>query len=93
MNLTGKNLASRFSLPKRHGLCVVAVFLLMGLVTAQPAAAASFQGLGTLPGGLFGSFASDISADGRVVVDGSPSASGDEAFRWTQAGVYTSAMA
>ena len=44
---------------------------------------ASFQGLGDLPGGLFNSSASDVSADGRVVVGTSHSLNGSqEAFRW-----------
>jgi probable HAF family extracellular repeat protein len=42
-------------------------------------------GLGYLPGGSFSSSASSgVSADGSVVVGQSTSASGNEAFRWTQ---------
>ncbi|GCA77605.1 hypothetical protein MiTe_04461 [Microcystis aeruginosa NIES-2520] len=52
---------------------------------AFPAQAASFQGLGDLPGGVFGSAAYEVSADGSVVVGLSWSANGQEAFRWTQA--------
>jgi probable HAF family extracellular repeat protein len=63
---------------------------------AFPAQAASFQGLGDLPGGIFpfpggfpGGFRSEamgISADGSTVVGSSESANGkSEAFRWTQA--------
>ena len=48
---------------------------------AFPAQAASFQGLGYLPGGSFDSNASGVSADGSVVVGYSDG----EAFRWTQA--------
>lgn len=49
-----------------------------------PAQAASFQGLGFLPGGMFdGSTANGISADGSVVVG--RSRNDEEAFRWTQA--------
>src|SRR5262245_61383857 len=44
--------------------------------------AASFQGLGDLPGGTFGSAALAISADGLTVVGGSQSALGYESFRW-----------
>jgi probable HAF family extracellular repeat protein len=51
---------------------------------AFPAQAASFQGLGDLPGGVFGSAAYEVSADGSVVVGLSWSANGQEAFRWTQ---------
>lgn len=45
--------------------------------------AASFRGLGDLPGGAFASWAAAVSADGRVVVGQSKSAKGSEAFRWT----------
>jgi probable HAF family extracellular repeat protein len=41
------------------------------------------EGLGDLPGGLFGSFAFAVSADGSVAVGESWAASGGEAFRWT----------
>ncbi|NCQ86346.1 MAG: PEP-CTERM sorting domain-containing protein [Microcystis aeruginosa W13-18] len=51
-----------------------------------PAQAASFQGLGDLPGGRFSSYASGVSADGSVVVGSSESTAmfTVEAFRWTQ---------
>ncbi|MFN9672520.1 MAG: hypothetical protein ACK552_08030 [Microcystis sp.] len=51
-----------------------------------PAQAASFQGLGFLPGGSFSrSFAQGVSADGSVVVGESSSVNSPaEAFRWTQ---------
>ncbi|NCR91372.1 MAG: PEP-CTERM sorting domain-containing protein [Microcystis aeruginosa G11-01] len=52
---------------------------------AFQAQAASFQGLGGLPGGSFSSDATGVSADGSVVVGQSTGASGNEAFRWTQA--------
>ncbi len=42
--------------------------------------------LGTLPGGAGGSNALGVSADGSVVVGGSNSANGPEAFRWTSGG-------
>jgi probable HAF family extracellular repeat protein len=41
------------------------------------------QPLGDLTGGSFSSTAYDVSADGSIVVGGSYSASGYEAFRWT----------
>ena len=47
---------------------------------------AAFIPLGDLPGGLSLSDARGVSADGSVVVGTSVSASGFEAFRWTQAG-------
>jgi probable HAF family extracellular repeat protein len=50
------------------------------------ATAPFFKGLGDLPGGSFGSSASGVSADGSVVVGGSSSAPGQQAFRWTQSG-------
>ncbi|WP_395094048.1 hypothetical protein [Armatimonas sp.] len=51
----------------------------------------SFTGLGDLAGGSLGSWlffssANGVSSDGSVVVGESYSASGTEAFRWTQAG-------
>jgi len=46
----------------------------------------TFQGLGDLPGGSFLSNASDVSADGSVVVGQGRSASGREVFRWTSGG-------
>lgn len=57
----------------------------MLLLTGAPAQAASFQGLGDLPGGSFSSTAVDISADGSVVVGRGLSTNGFEAFRWTAA--------
>jgi probable HAF family extracellular repeat protein len=61
--------------------------LAVALAAAAPAAADPFfLGLGDLPGGLFWSSAHGVSADGSVVVGGSSSASGLEAFRWTEAG-------
>jgi hypothetical protein len=52
---------------------------------AFPAQAASFQGLGDLPGGIFHSLADGVSANGSVVVGRGNSANGFEASRWTQA--------
>ncbi len=57
------------------------------LGSSSPAfAQASFEGVGDLPGGAFGSRANGISADGSVVVGFGFSALGQEAFRWTAAG-------
>ncbi len=65
-------------------------FLLATAVFAageMPAAAAPlFMGLGDLTDGIFSSVAFGVSDDGSVVVGGGSSASGGEAFRWTQAG-------
>ena len=53
----------------------------------NPARAASFQGLGDLPGGGFNSYASSVSGDGSVVVGFSSSVNNAyEAFRWTSTG-------
>jgi len=66
--------------------CALAMAAAMGLVavaTAEVARAqATFSGLGDLPGGSFESAANAVSADGRVIVGSSVSASGPEAFRW-----------
>jgi probable HAF family extracellular repeat protein len=49
--------------------------------------AATFIGLGDLPGGDFRSYGENGSSDGSTVVGlGSSAASGYEAFRWTQSG-------
>jgi probable HAF family extracellular repeat protein len=56
------------------------------LLGASRGVAATLQPLGDLPGGSFFSGASGVSADGSVVVVGSSSASGSQAFRWTSAG-------
>jgi len=64
----------------------VAVYVLAGVVSigASVCAAASFEGLGYLPGGAC-SEATAVSADGSVVVGTSCTASGVQAFRWTAA--------
>jgi probable HAF family extracellular repeat protein len=67
-------------------------FALLGIALAgvladvSPSSAASFTPLGDLPGGIFKSAASGVSADGSVVVGNSNSAAGTEAFRWTLGG-------
>jgi probable HAF family extracellular repeat protein len=43
-------------------------------------------GLGDLPGGTLDSWAYRVSAGGSIIVGQATSASGSEAFRWTQAG-------
>ncbi len=53
-------------------------------VTVNDVTLAVFRGLGDLPGGLIHSEAFAVSGDGRVVVGMSESASGREAFRWTE---------
>lgn len=46
----------------------------------------SFAGVGDLAGGPWDSIADDVSNDGAVVVGGSESGAGPQAFRWTAAG-------
>ena len=59
----------------------------LALSTAHftPVLAASFMGLGALPGTAFQSEATGVSADGSVVVGMSTAVLGNEAFRWTAA--------
>ncbi|OHB48846.1 MAG: hypothetical protein A2Y10_06230 [Planctomycetes bacterium GWF2_41_51] len=59
------------------------LFLFAFLILASNIFAASFRGLGDLPGGSFYSRVHDVSADGSVVVGSSSSGNGYEAFRWT----------
>jgi probable HAF family extracellular repeat protein len=61
-------------------------FLVVLSSIVEYVSAASFQGLGDLPGGSFYSKAYGVSANGSVVVGGATSASGAEAFRWTSGG-------
>lgn len=49
----------------------------------SPSQAATFTGLGDLPGGTFYTYASGVSDDGSVVVGRGYSDAGLEAFRWT----------
>jgi len=69
--------------PSRHTRLTIACLLALSLVTSAPAA--SFRGLGDLPGGDFFSVATAASADGRVIVGYAKSTNGIEAFRWTAA--------
>ncbi len=69
------------------GILGVLIVFGAGFHSGAPAfAQASFEGLGDLPGGSVNSQARAVSADGLVVVGWSSSGSGQEAFRWTQAG-------
>ena len=63
---------------------LMACIYAFGLAVTQPVAAASFTALGDLPGGSIESYATGVSSDGSVVSGWSISASGNEAFRWTQ---------
>jgi probable HAF family extracellular repeat protein len=71
----------------RAHLCTWLALLLLLLAGAAPVSA-QFIPLGDLPGGIFDSAASAVSADGMVAVGSSVSGSSSplvEAFRWTQA--------
>jgi hypothetical protein len=63
----------------------------LGATLALPAAAqtASFQGLGQMPGAVFGTYASAISGDGSTIMGyGWVSSSTVQAYRWTVVGKY-----
>ena len=68
-------------------ICLLTVAGLLSTVSSSFAKIPSFQGLGDLDGGFFGSKAYGISADGSVVVGQGSSSSGGEAFRWTSEGM------
>ena len=68
-----------------HTAFSVVSSMLFAAGVAPSALAASFRGLGDLPGGSFSSAAYDISADGKVIVGSAASTNGTEAFRWTAA--------
>ncbi len=59
---------------------------LIPLVVSILCADNEIDGLGDLAGGIFSSHAVGVNTDGTVIVGYSTSASGTEAFRWTQAG-------
>ena len=75
------NAAGRRTLP-----LVAALVLLAGAGAARAQNRPSFTGVGDLAGGAFDSGAEAVSDDGAVVVGGSESTAGPEAFRWTAAG-------
>ena len=60
------------------------VLMVMATPTiATPGSTATFQGLGYLPSRTTNSYASAVSADGKVVVGSSWSHTGSQPFRWT----------
>jgi probable HAF family extracellular repeat protein len=67
---------------------ILSIMLITAAIAAIPAAgcAATFTGLGDLPGEYYDSSAMGVSADGQVVVGRSVSTSGYEAYRWTASG-------
>lgn len=73
------------SAARRRGALALAIVGPL-LLHAGAVRAASFMGLGDLPGGIVQSYATAISEDGSTVVGYSRSASGQEAFRWTLTG-------
>jgi probable HAF family extracellular repeat protein len=68
-----------------HFDCAAVAFVTAVLVssTACSAHAASFRGLGDLPGGASASVATSVSADGKVIAGYSSTTNGYEAIRWT----------
>lgn len=66
---------------KRFGISLTLAVLCTSATTL--ATAASFRGLGDLPGGDVGSSATAISANGQVVVGVAHGEKGQEAFYWT----------
>lgn len=63
-------------------LCVAALVADAAWAQNRP----SFSGVGDLAGGTWDSIADDVSNDGAVVVGGSESGAGPQAFRWSVAG-------
>src|ERR1700730_13258118 len=73
---------------RRAGLCLICT---LTAALALPAAAqtAGFQGLGQMPGAVFGTYASEISADGSTIMGyGWVSSSTIQAYRWRVADYY-----
>jgi probable HAF family extracellular repeat protein len=66
-------------------VCVVGLLIVLMCTQVCLAGGASFRGLGHLPGGIYYSQAYRVSAYGNAVVGYSDSASGIEAFIWTEA--------
>lgn len=79
--------AAWFDRRARRLVRIAAAAVLAGpLYTTTSTGAASFRGLGDLPGGEFYSLPLGVSADGSEVVGVSDGAPGREAFRWTAEG-------
>jgi probable HAF family extracellular repeat protein len=68
------------------GIGLLRKHLLIDVLEERTMLSASFQGLGSLPGGMFYSMAEAVASDGSVVVGQSNSARGMEGFQWTPAG-------
>jgi probable HAF family extracellular repeat protein len=80
------NLTQRFVVRAAKCGLLVVIIVLSFRWGAGPAQAQSFEGLGDLPGSVFYSDPTGLSADGLVIVGVSESANGSEAFRWTSGG-------
>jgi probable HAF family extracellular repeat protein len=78
--------SNRWGVDRGESVCRVVVALCLAFAARAAHAQALFMGLGDLPGGSLSSIAYGVSADGSVVVGSGQSASGMEAFRWTEAG-------
>jgi probable HAF family extracellular repeat protein len=83
--------AHNLSKVRAKGSCILMITAAVAVnshpraAAGPPGAQASFQGLGDLPGGEYGSWAWDVSNDGSIVVGESLVPSGPlEAFRWTE---------
>jgi probable HAF family extracellular repeat protein len=63
---------------------VIILLILIFFSQSSFAQYATFQGLGDLTGGTFESSAQKVSADGKVIVGYGTTATGQQAFRWTQ---------
>lgn len=74
---------SNFHIAVRNLGFLPTIILVAVLAVPFTADAASFIGLGDLPGGILNSSARGVSSDGSVVVGSSASTHGTEAFRWT----------
>ncbi len=65
-------------------ICLAALCIHVLAASSSMAATATFQRLGDFSGGNFSSCALDVSNDGSVVIGYGTTASGQQAFRWTQ---------
>ena len=79
--MAGKRTSSVWVRPRTTVIAVAICSAILGSV----ASAATFSGLGDLPGGAFLSQAKGVSADGAIISGVGISENGWEAFRWTKA--------
>ena len=69
---------------KNNNIIYILAVILFGATSNSFSQHASFQGLGDFPGGEFNSSTKAVSADGSVIIGYGTTASGEQAFRWTQ---------